>query len=334
MVKIVRNSLELYEFTGNIKDTENLQYLFMYFPVIVDGKVLFKVSSGSTYTDLDTGDIYIFNAKENEWSKSGTGGGSGDCEGVLSKDIVVTGVTVGNYKERDILKKNTKMTKLFEDMVTKEQNPTYTAPSVSITSNITGLREVGETINPTISVTFKKNDAGEITLVELYKDNILIDSKNSPTSPCTFSDTEILSNKVVNYKVKITYKAGPIKETNLGNPYPTGQIQAGSKESNAVTITPVYASYVGIIDNEYVIANLTKIIKNTKNYTYKYSMANQRIVYLYPKSFGKLTTIKDENNFEILSGFTEIEININGIAYLEYRLTNTGSNSAGTLVMS
>ena len=63
-------------------------------------------------------------------------------------------------------------------------------------------------------------------------------------------------------------------------------------------------------------------------------MANQRIVYLYPKSFGKLTTIKDENNFEILSGFTEIEININGIAYLEYRLTNTGSNSAGTLVMS
>ena len=280
MLKIIRSSAELYEFAGNAEDTVNLQYLFMYFPTTVDGRILYKVSSGSTYTDLDDGSVYIFNAKENEWNKSGTGGGSGDCEGVLSKDITVMGVTVGNYKEKDILKKNTKMTKLFEDMVTKEQKPTYTAPTVSITSNITGLREVGETINPTISVTFKKNDGGAITLVELYKNNILIDSKTTPSTPCTFTDIEILSDKLVNYKVKITYETGPIKETNLGNPYPTGQIQAGSKESNAVTITPVYASYVGIIDNEYVIANLTKIIKNTKNYTYKYSMVNQMKCYL------------------------------------------------------
>ena len=62
-------------------------------------------------------------------------------------------------------------------------------------------------------------------------------------------------------------------------------------------------------------------------------MLNQRVVYLYPKSFGKLTSIKDENNFEIISGFTEKEITINGVTYLEYKLTNTGSNSAGTLVM-
>lgn len=335
MIKIIRSKFELYEFAGNEEDTATLQYLFLYFPTVVDGRVIYSVSSGSTYTDLDTGDIYTFNAIENSWGKgSGAGGGGGDgCEGVLTKDITVTGTTVGNYTENTKLAKGSTMTTLFENMVTKEQPPSYTAPSINISCNISGLKEVGEIISPIITVSFSKNDAGPITKIELYKNNVLIDTVENPIATYQYSDSNItLTTATISYNAKMYYEEGPIKNTNLGNPYSPGHIVAGSKTSaNTSTITPVYASYIGIISSDYVIGNLTKIIKNTKSYTYKYSMSNQRIVYLYPKSFGDLTTVKDENNFENLTSFTKSYITVDGVDYVEYKLTNTASNSNGTL---
>ena len=89
-----------------------------------------------------------------------------------------------------------------------------------------------------------------------------------------------------------------------------------------------------VINNDYIVSNLTKIIKNTRSYTFKYSMNNQRIVYLYPKSFGDLTSIKDENNFENLNSFIKSYITVNGVNYIEYKLINTASNSNGTLTFN
>ena len=63
-------------------------------------------------------------------------------------------------------------------------------------------------------------------------------------------------------------------------------------------------------------------------------MNNQRIIYLYPKSFGDLSSIKDENNFENLSGFTKSYITLNNVDYIEYKLTNTATNTSGTLTFN
>ena len=337
MIKIIRSKFELYEFAGNEEDTATLEYLFLYFPTVVDGRVIYSVSSGSTYTDMTTGDIYTFNAIENSWNKGsgGSGGISGDCEGVLSKDIIVTGTTVGNYTENTKLAKGSTMTELFEDMVTKEQPPSYTAPSINISCNISGLKEVGETIAPVIKVTYSKNDAGPITKIELYKNNSLIDTIDNPLTSYQYTDNITLTTATITYNSKMYFEEGPIKNTNLGNPYPNGHILAGNKTSaNTSQITPVYASYIGVINNDYIVSNLTKIIKNTRSYTFKYSMSNQRIVYLYPKLFGDLTSIKDENNFENLNSFIKSYITVNGVNYIEYKLINTASNSNGTLTFN
>lgn len=334
MIKIIRSKFELYEFAGNEEDTATLQYLFLYFPTVVDGRVIYSVSSGSTYTDMTTGDIYTFNAIENSWNK-GSGGISGDCEGVLSKDIIVTGTTVGNYKENTKLAKGSTMTKLFEDMVTKELPPTYVAPSINTSCNISGLKEVGETITPIINVAYNKNDAGTITKIELYKNNSLIYTVMNPITSYQYTDNITLTTAAITYNSKIYFEEGAIKNTNLGNPYPNGHILAGSKTSaNTSQITPVYASYIGVIDNGYTVSNLTKIIKNTRSYVFRYSMNNQRIIYLYPKSFGDLSSIKDENNFENLSGFTKSYITLNNVDYIEYKLTNTATNTSGTLTFN
>ena len=334
MIRIVRSYKNLYEFTGNSEDTKTLDYLFLYYPTIVDGRVLYDVSTGSNYTDTDTGTVYIFNAVKNKWSvnQGGSGGTSGDCEGILTEDITVMGTTVGNFKENDILLEGDTFTTVMKNMLTKEIVPSYSMPTISINSNVSGIKEVGISVNPIISVTFNKNDGGTITLVEIYRGNELINSKTNPNSPYSFTESITLTTAQVTYKAKISYEDGPIKNTNLGNPYPTGQIKAGSKTSgNTSAIVPVYASYIGVIDSAYEVSSLNKIVKNTKAYTYKYSMSNQRIVYLYPSSFGELTSIKDENNFENLDSFAKTLITINGVSYIEYKLINTASNSDGTL---
>ena len=65
----------------------------------------------------------------------------------------------------------------MKNMLTKEIVPTYSMPTVSINSNVSGIKEVGISVNPIISVTFNKNDGGTITLVEIYRGNELINSK-------------------------------------------------------------------------------------------------------------------------------------------------------------
>ena len=51
-------------------------------------------------------------------------------------------------------------------------------------------------------------------------------------------------------------------------------------------------------------------------------MVNSRTCYMYPKDFGKLTTIKDANNFEYINSYTLTERTINGVNYYIYTLTD------------
>ena len=61
-------------------------------------------------------------------------------------------------------------------------------------------------------------------------------------------------------------------------------------------------------------------------------MSNSRYAYMYPKSLGALSSVKDGNNFEVLDTFTKLETQISSIDYLIYILTDTATLSNGTLI--
>ena len=56
--------------------------------------------------------------------------------------------------------------------------------------------------------------------------------------------------------------------------------------------------------------------------TTTYKMINQRIVYMYPKSFGALINIRDINNFDYINSYTRSEITYNDVDYYVYILTD------------
>lgn len=102
----------------------------------------------------------------------------------------------------------------------------------------------------------------------------------------------------------------------------------GKEYTATYTVRIVYPSYYGIVpDGENIdqvtVASLTKIINPNKNYTWSgINMVNSKTLYMYPKSFGNLTTIKDANNFEYINSYTLSEKNVEGVGYYVYALTD------------
>lgn len=261
----------------------------------------------------------------------------GDFEATTSKEITVLGVTLGNLKPGDVIPKGITLTEFIEMASTKEINPTYSAPSLSIAINKSGVFEHGEALSISITPTFKQNDAGAITKYVLKRNNVEI--LNSASCDVFRDSIDIVHGQNISYSATVSYGDGPIKNTNFGNPCATGQIKAGSKTATSATIYPVGASYYGVLDsdtpNETNIRGLNKTVKNSKGFTFNnVSANNQHIVYAYPSSFGRLTSIKDGNGFSYLDSYKVETITINSIEYYVYTLITATTVNGFTQIYS
>lgn len=97
-------------------------------------------------------------------------------------------------------------------------------------------------------------------------------------------------------------------------------------EANAkVSVKFVNPSYCSVVDANFIptensIKALGKTIKDTKKFTFTGNLVNNKICYAYPKLFGELSSIKDNNNFEYIDSYTCTELTINNELYYIYIL--------------
>lgn len=134
-----------------------------------------------------------------------------------------SGGTLGGYKTGDTIAAGTPIENVIKKLLAKQIPPTYTAPTVSISNNsgtASGNYEYGTEITPKIKVTFNQNDAGAVTGVTLTKAGTQVATSDS--SPLTYTEEAFTLSETVSYKGTATYAAGPVKNDNLGDPYPTG----------------------------------------------------------------------------------------------------------------
>lgn len=227
---------------------------------------------------------------EGEYNKTDWNDGDLITEALMDK---IENVIYDNRHDINMLKKA---------LSSLEEPPSYKAPTTSFSASPT-LVEQGKMTPVTLRYSYTQNDGGLVTEVKYY-----------------VNDTEITSPHEIGvttqFKMVLKYGSGPIKETNLGNPYPTGSIQAGSITKN-VTVTAIGLSYYGV-----GTADKT-VLKNSRSFTWNdISCEKNVLVYKYPKSLGALTSIKDANNFDYINSYTRTEETINGIAYYVYTLTD------------
>lgn len=96
-------------------------------------------------------------------------------------------------------------------------------------------------------------------------------------------------------------------------------------DSKSVVVT--YPFYFGIVDKSFVatpenVASLDSMILPTNKYKATISLAYQKVVYAYPVSKGVLSSITDENGYELINSYTRSVISIEGVDYYCYMLTN------------
>ena len=225
-----------------------------------------------------------------------------------------------DIEQREQLEKNTSDISTILDIV--DTPPTYIKPTLSISLN-TGTLEHNKPTSVTITPNFKQNDAGSVSKYVLYKNGTEI-FNNTTVSAYTDSAT-INHNGSISYSATATYGDGPIKNTLLGIPYPNTSIKAGSVSASGI-IRAYALSYYGIINSSTItendISSLSSRLSSSKSYTYTVNLAEQRIVYMYPQSFGTLTSIKDANNFDYINSYTRTTLSYNGVDYYVYILTD------------
>lgn len=223
-------------------------------------------------------------------------------------------------EEREQLEKNTSDISTILGIV--DTPPTYTKPTLSISFNTSTL-EHNKATSVTITPNFKQNDAGSVSKYVLYKNGTEI-FNNTTISAYTDSAT-ITHNGSTSYNATVTYGDGPIKNTLLGIPYPNTSVKAGNVSASG-TIRAYALSYYGVINSSTItendISSLSSRLSSSKSYTYTASLSEQRIIYMYPQSFGTLTSIKDANNFDYINSYTRTTLSYNGVDYYVYILTD------------
>lgn len=221
-------------------------------------------------------------------------------------------------EERRQLEKNTSDISTILNIV--DTPPTYTRPTLSININPNMIQHNTST-SITIRSTFNANDAGNVVNYTLTRNGELI---YTGTTVAQYVDTISTShNTTVSYSAIVEYSDGIIKDTLLGIPYPDTSIKAGSITSSG-NVRAYALSYYGVVNTSTVtdISGLSSRLSSNKSYTYTASLTEQRIAYIYPKTFGELTSIKDANNFDYINSYTRSTSIFNGVEYYIYILTD------------
>ena len=190
---------------------------------------------------------------------------------------------------------------------------TEIAPTTTFTASGSGIKEVGTSVTPTLTLVINSVGTGTPTAIKFYSGSTLLDTKEYVPGTNTYTyamESAITTNTTV--KGVLEYKR-------------SNNTNATIEKSAAYTF--VMASYYGAVisaptDKAGIIA-LTKNVKNSKALTTTFALSNQRSCYCYPASFGNLTSIKDANNFEYLSSYTKTTVTVDDVNYNVYTLTDS-----------
>lgn len=250
----------------------------------------------------------------------------------MAANIVCT-VDVGNYKKGDTIDISTteNLQKFLVGMLSQDSNPTTTQPSASITLTGAGAKEVGTEFTPNYSANlnvgaYSNNAEGAQPTGVTATAWSVTDTDDNSAATRTGAFDAFTVEDATNYRVsvEVTHTAGNIPTTFLGEPYPAGQIQAGTKSANSSSVTGYRMGFYGALTDKTgsldsaLIRSLSgksnkKVAKGQK-YTISVPAGVSRIILAYDASIGDVASITSAEEFgsEIKDSFVKSNVNVEG----------------------
>lgn len=209
---------------------------------------------------------------------------------------------------------------IFDTLIFPTVNPTFTAPSASISlKSYQNIQEIGANAPTTENFNVSFN-AGAITLAG-KKQNNRAGAQNVEASKILYSSSKVesLPAKVVSgamdYYYRAAYAEGPQPKDSKGNNYST-PLAAGTVDSSKVTVTGYRAAYSGLVSTdaitESVIKGMTKTVSAKKTIKVSGPISEQYICFAAPAGW-TVSNIKDSNNFDVTSSYTTSTVSVTGL---------------------
>ena len=247
----------------------------------------------------------------------------------FAKDLITTSA-IGNITltngQATIAAEGKNLKQVFETIFVKEKNPTVTQPSVSVSLNGAGAKEVGTKITPSYNATFNKGSYEYGPDTGLTATWAVKDSRNEEGTAAagSFSELEVGDNTNYTVTATATYGAGATPLTNIGNPYAAGAIVAGSKSGASSAITGYRNSFYGTL-TEMPEALSSATIRglsgkanakwtNGRTFTISIPVGAKAVIFAYPATLRDVTSVKDVNGLsaEVKSAFVKSTLSVEG----------------------
>lgn len=229
-----------------------------------------------------------------------------------------------------------------------DSNPSIAQPSVSISSSDFKAYEVGTNVTPSYTATLNPGSYqyGPATGITASSWNVADSASNNLTTASgSFPQLQVTDSTSYNMTATASYGDGAIPNTALGQPYPDGQIKAGSKSANKGTITGYRNGFYGTLTDA---TELTSAVirglsgKNNRAVTagtvwnISIPVGAKRVVFAYPATIRDVSSVQDVNglNAEIKTAFTMITVSVlgandySGINYKVYYIDYANPNDA------
>lgn len=227
---------------------------------------------------------------------------SAEGSSTLERDITAN-VNVGGVTSGKTFLEGTSITDVLECILVK---PVYQTVTLTLSEDL--VQKIGTTISSVdMTAVIVKGDS-PITNAKYYVGASLVDTKDSTTDPGIVNGGTYTYEYTTSFSTDTTFKvdvlAGDHTETatkkiQFVNPYYTGS-----------STTSTIADFTGLTEEI--------IVKNAKKEVTYGVTDNKYLVFAYDKSYGSLTSIKDENNFENIGSWNKSELTVDGQDYFVY----------------
>lgn len=238
-------------------------------------------------------------------------------------DIKVNGVTGLGIGNNETITAGKSLDEIVKMLVQKPIPATYTKPSVSIANNggsASGDVEAGTSVTPKLRATFNKNDAGDLTKLEILKGDQSVG--NGTATPYDYSgEAIVIGDETVTFTAKATYNEGEIKNNNLGQQSPNGHIAAGSVTSGNYSINGrrnmFYGTGVGetpSLTSDVVRGLANKRLNPTQGTVFNIPIAigQQYVIFAYPATLRDVSQVMytETNDTGMASSFTKTLVDV------------------------
>lgn len=280
-----------------------------------------NIDTAKTNGTIDAHDILFLDNQEIGWiAKDGS---TVMATSRTQEAVTVNGVTGLGIANGATIPAGISFDEFVKMVVQKAIPATYTKPTMALANNggtASGNVEAGSSVTPKLKATYTKNDAGNLTSIEIKKGTTSV--ATGTASPLNYDgDAFVIGDETVTFTASGAYADAPVKQNNLGQDSTENWFAGSTVSSSGYSITGkrnlFYGTGVGAVPT--ITSDMVRGLVNTKlaptqgySWNINVSVGQQYIAFAYPADLRDVNNVTyvEANDSGMASSFTKSTIDV------------------------